>query len=372
MVFAILVQTVRADTATAPAPELLSNHDFSSAKKDPAFPDEWHRKPWMTWESEQGFHFLRQATATPQKDISAWRQVSLPPGLKAVQVSVRYRTSGVKLDNTKDAGVRGSFVFLDAVQIKFAPSPAPLALSPAADKWTTATAKIAVPEDATSLWLNVGMFGVQAGQLDLADVAITPLPSDELPAQPTVADTNTVEGVPIRRDGPRTIIGYGEPTVWFIHPYVDVLGHDYDMGIRHLVQEAHEKGHPLAIGVATRLEDVSQDDAKDLTFVFSYKNINYPLPAQARRLIFLNTWLLPEVKWPESPARKNDVVLLGARTLHNDGDGLATNKDRWWQIQKNDPALTLTVLDNTGYFLPMSVWRSAVYKLIVPDAPTKS
>jgi hypothetical protein len=180
------------------------------------------------------------------------------------------------------------------------------------------------------------------------------------------ADAAADAAVPTVHDGVRTIIGYGKPTVWFIHPYVDVLGHDYETGIRHLVEDAHAHGHDVAVGVAARLEDVDLADAKDLTFVFTYKNINYPLPEQARRLIFLNTWLLPKVNWPASRTTQPDVVLLGSRTLHNDGDGLATNKDRWWQIQKSDPALTVTVLDGAGYYLPMGVWRSAVYKLVVP------
>jgi hypothetical protein len=110
---------------------------------------------------------------------------------------------------------------------------------------------------------------------------------------------------------------------------------------------------------------------KSTTYVFSYKNINYPLPEQAHRLVFLNTWLLPETAWPASRVGRKDVVLIGTRTLHNNGDGLSTNKDRWWKIQKADPDLTLTVLDGAGYFLPMSLWRAALLKVILeePSAP---
>jgi len=87
--------------------------------------------------------------------------------------------------------------------------------------------------------------------------------------------------VPIHREGNRTIIGYGEPSVWFIRPYVDVLGHHFGQGIRTIVLQAHDQGHPLAIGVASSLADVDQTNSANSIYVFSYKNIDFPLPAQA-------------------------------------------------------------------------------------------
>jgi hypothetical protein len=326
----------------------------------------------MTWESEKDFHFLRLSTGSPSKEISTGRELSIPPGVKAVQISIRYRAKDVKLVASKDAGLRANFVFLDAVKIKFTPSPEPLALSGRATDWTVATAKIAVPDDAATLEMSVGMFQVLSGTLDLADVSVKPISASDLPKNPSLAAASaTDDSVPIRREGPRTIIGYGKPAIWFIHPYVDVLGHDFDMGISHLVQQAREKGYSIAVGVSGSLDAVDQADAKNTIYVFTYKNIGYPLPAAAHRMIFLNTWLVPETEWPASRTGKKDVVLIGSKMLHNDGDGLAVNKDRWWQIQKDDPGLTLTVLDGAGYYLPMSLWRSALLKIVL-DEPAAS
>jgi hypothetical protein len=364
---------VRAEENARPAPsatELLSNHDFSSAKKDPSFPDDWHRKPWMTWEIEKGFHFLRLSTTTPAQEISAGRELGLAPGVKAVQVSIRYRTNGVKLTGAKGAGLGANLVFLDAVKIRFAPPPDPLVLRDQAHDWMLATAKIAVPDHAATLGMSVGMLQVQSGTLDLADVSVKPIAAEDVvPPRAAVLDASVSsdQRLPIRRDGAHTIIGFGTPTIWFIHPYVDVLGHDFDTGVSHLVQQAREKGRSIAVGVAGNLDEADQADAKDTIYVFSYKNINFPLPAEAHRIIFLNTWLLPETKWPASRTGKKDVVLIGSKSLHNDGDGLATNKDRWWQIQKNDPDLELTVLADTGYYLPMSLWCSALLKVILEE-----
>ena len=176
------------------------------------------------------------------------------------------------------------------------------------------------------------------------------------------------DAVPIRREGPHTIIGEGKPTVWFIHPYVDVVGHDFDTGITNLVRQAREQGHPLAVGVAASLDGIDTADEANTTYVFTYKNINYPLPEKAHRLVFLNTWLRPSVSWPALRVGQKDVVLIGSETLHNNGDGLAADKDRWWQIQKADPSLSLTVLDSTGYYLPISVWRTALLKILLQDS----
>src|SRR6202020_570129 len=132
--------------------------------------------------------------------------------------------------------------------------------------------------NATTLWFSIGMFQVQAGTLDLADVSVTAIPSADAPA-PSFANGAAIDNaVPIRREGVHTIIGYGVPKIWFIHPYVDVLGHDFDMGISHLVQEAREKGLSIAVGVAEKLDDTNLSDEKHTTYIFSYKNINFALP----------------------------------------------------------------------------------------------
>jgi len=175
--------------------------------------------------------------------------------------------------------------------------------------------------------------------------------------------------VPIHREGNRTIIGYGEPSVWFIRPYVDVLGHHFGQGIRTIVLQAHDQGHPLAIGVASSLADVDQTNSANSIYVFSYKNIDFPLPAQARRLIFLNTWLTTPVEWPASRLGKKDQALITSKLLGNNFEGRAEDKGRWQQIQAADPTLTLVVDDKDSYFLPVSVWTDVVLKSILDEQP---
>jgi hypothetical protein len=353
---------------------LLSNGDFSVAIQNPAWPDDWKQKPGIDWEAEGGVHYLRFA-AGPSQSIELAREIFMPPtsGIRALQITVRYRTHDLKIGAGKGRDAQISLHFFDAVRIEFDPAPEPIVFSSDASNWTVVTRNVAVREHATSVVVALGLNRVEGGTVDIASISLKSAPVAKAP-QPTAtspaAEASAPTAVtPIRREGDRTIIGYGSPSVWFIHPYVDVLGHDFDMGIDHLVEQARAQGHPLAVGVANTLEPVTERYEANTIYVFSYKNINYPLPADAKRMVFINTWLTPSVAWPASRTGKDDVVVLGSRTLHNNGDGLATNKDRWMQIQKDDPALSITLLDATGYYLPISIWRTAVLKAIEEPPP---
>jgi hypothetical protein len=173
--------------------------------------------------------------------------------------------------------------------------------------------------------------------------------------------------VPVREEGNRTIVGYGSPSVWFIYPYVDVLGHHFGHGIRQIVLEARDRGRPMAIGIAHSLDEVDLKDEADTIYVFSHRNIGYPLPANARRLIFINTCLAGSVEWPASRMGKKDAALMGEKMLNNNTDGLAKDKDRWKQIQAEDPTFTLSVLDSTGAFFPMQKWKDPVLNVILEE-----
>jgi hypothetical protein len=362
--------------------ELLSNSNFALASQDPTWPADWRKKPGISWVNEKDARYLRFVVNEPGATVETWRDISFPiaQGVKALQATIRYRTSRLKIGAGKEAGAKISFCFFDAVRIAYSPAPEPIIFSEHASDWTVATANFKVPENAVSLIITFGLVQVDSGTLDISELSLkNPAEADvttpvavNAGTEPAVSPQATTNApVPIRREGDRTIIGYGKPSVWFIHPYVDVLGHDFDMGISHLVSEARDQGDSIAVGVANSLDEVNQQDEANTIYVFSYKNINYPLPANARRMVFLNTWLTPSVKWPASRSGKKDMVLLGSRTLHNNGDGLATDKDRWTQIQKDDPSLDLTVLDSAGYYLSISQWRAPLLKVILEEQPNR-
>lgn len=344
---------------------LLSNGDFALATKDPAWPDDWRRSPGISRKTEKGSPFLHFEVAEPGKTTRLFRSLSLAPEVKALQIAFRYRAENLQ-GGLKKGEAAGLFLhFYDAVKIEVLPAPEPILITKDVSPWTEARTRLRVPAGAATLEMQFGLFQGEAGVLDLAQIDATAI-SEGAVASPTVSAKGTVE-IPIRREEGRTIIGFGKPSVWFIHPYVDVLGHNFSDGITTLVRQARDQGHPLAVGIATCLDSVNLQNEAHTIYVFSYKNINYPLPAQARRMIFLNTWLVNSVEWPASRAGKKDLVLLGSRMLNNNGDGLATDKDHWKQIQKTDSDLELTILDSTGYYLPIAIWRVPLLKAILEE-----
>ncbi len=380
-------------TANVPPPtpigtELISNSNFALATRDPTWPDGWSKKSGITLDTEKETHYLHFVSNKPASAFELGRSLSLPvsKGIKALQVSLRYRAVDLKLGTEKGAGASVKFQFFDVVRISFSATPAPLIFSDHAVDWTVVTTTFRVPANAVTLEIGCSLSPVNSGTFDLAEFSVKNIAETDVPdsvqdstEKELDASTPSSTGVPvpIRREGERTIIGSGNPSIWFIAPYVDVLGHDFAVGIANLVCEAHDNGHSVVIGVAKKLDDVNEKDEANTTYIFSYKNINYPLPTNARRMVFLNTWLTPPVEWPASRTGKKDVVIIGSGMLHNDGDGSATDKDRWTQIQKDDPTLAYTVLDSTGYYFPLRVWSALLLKVILeeqfnsPANPTK-
>jgi hypothetical protein len=365
--------------STAPAlteTELVSNGDFSSATTDPKWPDDWKARPGITWENENGTHFLRFSADKPGTTLDLFREIPIPvsPGIKRLHVSIRFRTRNLKVGPKMAQDARAIFRFYDTVRIGYTPEPPPLVLQKDAPDWTTFTSTLRIPEYAASLEVFLGITHVDAGTLDIAEVSMKE-EATPITAAPPMPDTDPDDSkaappIPIHREGTHTIIGEGTPSIWFINPYADILGHNFDAGLSNLVRQARDQGASLAVGVAPALDEINQKDEADTIYVFSYKNIDYPLPAQARRLVFLNTWLTGAVKWPDSRAGRKDVVLIGSKILNNNSNGLATDKARWIQIQKDDPALTLTVLEGTGYYLPSQTWGEALLKIIIEDNGT--
>jgi hypothetical protein len=162
--------------ASAPVPNsIVSNGDFSLATRDPAWPDDWQKGAGLSWESEGGKHFLRVTATEPGKMLMAYREVAIPAGVKKLEISIRYRTSGVVHGEQNFMDARAIFHFVDAGHKPLKGDPAVMDFSKGAGTdWTTATEVCAVPDGADKLVLMPSLFKVAAGTLDLAEIRVTP------------------------------------------------------------------------------------------------------------------------------------------------------------------------------------------------------
>jgi endoglucanase len=171
-------QTTNAPPATASAPaagSLVSNGDFALATKDPTWPDDWSKGKGITWETEGSTHFLRVVAQQPGQHLMVYREVPIPTGVKNLQITIKYRTSGIVVGSQNWMDARGIFHFIDDSRKNVVPEPHVLDFSKDADAWTVASESCSVPDGATKLVLMPSLFKVQAGTLDLAEITVTPV-----------------------------------------------------------------------------------------------------------------------------------------------------------------------------------------------------
>jgi hypothetical protein len=176
--FLVTLTTISLPTWAQTPSNLLSNGDFSVATTDPTWPDDWGKAkaPGVTWQAEDGKHFLRLTAQAPDKMLMAYREVTIPAGTTHLQVTARYRTNGIVPGSQNWMDARTIFHFLDDNRKPVTPDPGVMDLSRDAGSWTDATETFNVPAGATRLVLMPSLFRVQAGTLDLAQITVTAAP----------------------------------------------------------------------------------------------------------------------------------------------------------------------------------------------------
>ena len=162
-----------ATSSPAANASLLPNPDFDLATKDPAWPDDWGKGAGISWETENGKHFLRLTSTEPGKMILAYREMPIPAGVKTLQISIRFRSNGVVAGEKNYMDARAIFHFMDSNRKPVQGDPKVLSLTKNDGDWNTATEQCVVPTGATMLVLMPSLFKVAAGTLDLGEVSVT-------------------------------------------------------------------------------------------------------------------------------------------------------------------------------------------------------
>ncbi len=158
----------------ADGPSLLTNSDFSIVGKNADFPADWgHGAPNVTWETENGFHFLRLVQTEPDKMLMAYREMPIPPGTKGLKITIRFRTDKIVHGATNWKDARAIFHFLGADKKQIKPEPGAIVFK--GNTWTEKSVSCVVPEGAVTLQLMPSIFMAKSGTLDLAEVRVTAL-----------------------------------------------------------------------------------------------------------------------------------------------------------------------------------------------------
>jgi endoglucanase len=180
-------------SATTPQSSLLSNGDFSSATKDPAWPDDWTHPAGATWESENGTHFLRLTPPQPGKTVLVYRQMEVPnppPAGLELRFQVRYTDVVPGAKPWFDARVMGHFKDANGNVLK--PEMSAPDFRKTSKGWETRDVFMKVPTGAVVFELMPSMLQATSGTLDLSDVQIFPATEAQLPKPPPIIPSVTM------------------------------------------------------------------------------------------------------------------------------------------------------------------------------------
>ena len=154
---------------------LISNGGFEADKKGDRWPDDWGRlKTGGSWEEDNGNHFLRMTAVEPGQTTMLYREVDLPAGVEALELSWRQRITNLRPGKEPWFDARIMLEFKDAAGKKFSQKPSPPYSRGNTDGWVERRIQFLVPAGALSLEFMSALFQVQRGTLDLDDIVLKP------------------------------------------------------------------------------------------------------------------------------------------------------------------------------------------------------
>ncbi len=158
---------------------LIANGDMERANKKGDWPADWPGlKPEEgSWETDtDGNRFLRMRAAQPDKQIMLFRNVSIPPDVEALELSWRWRVTGLRAGKMPWFDARIMMDVKNAANEKLRPAPpAPNRRGNTKDGgWESRSVSFLVPAGGVSLDLMPTLFQVQSGTFDLDDVVLRP------------------------------------------------------------------------------------------------------------------------------------------------------------------------------------------------------
>lgn len=166
--------------APAPAP-LISNGDFETSTQEANWPDYWSHPQAgsSSWEMEEGKRYLRLNATAPGEAVLVYRIITIPSGVKALELSLRARVIGLKCGPQPwfDARVMTDFKNPAGVKIKGAKT---INFRKDTDGWVERKVRFAVPEGAVAIEIMPTLFQTYSGTFDLDELQLKAIDPAEL------------------------------------------------------------------------------------------------------------------------------------------------------------------------------------------------
>jgi hypothetical protein len=160
---------------------LIANGGLEADTNADHWPDHWPRpKEGGSWEEENGNHFIRLASTQPNSMIMLYHEISIPVGLKALELTWKQRVTGLKKGIKPWFDARILLAFKDASGNKVESGVSPAYTQKDTDGWIDRSTRFLVPEGGVTLVLMPTLFHVQAGTFDLDELVLTDTASAQL------------------------------------------------------------------------------------------------------------------------------------------------------------------------------------------------
>jgi hypothetical protein len=179
-----VLAAVAAAWAEDAAPSLLVNGDFEASTKEAIWPDGWPRAPGVTWELEDGNHFLRLRSEKPGQTVLVYLAVPIQPEHKALELSYRVRYAEIKPGKESWFDGRIMMNFRDDAKQMAKPGPAHPNFRGTSKGWQERRQKFLVPQGAKVLEIMPTLFQAEGGTLDFDDVRLVSISASEVPPPP--------------------------------------------------------------------------------------------------------------------------------------------------------------------------------------------
>lgn len=155
------------------AESLLSNAGLEQDGNGDGWPDDWPRVTGSsTWEHEAGNHYIRLKATEPDKMLALLRQVAVPEGVKAMELSFRVRHVGILTGQKPYHDGRVIIDFKGPSGEAVNPPPAAPYFKGTAKEWVERKVFFLVPEGAASVHIRPALFQVRSGSFDIDDVEL--------------------------------------------------------------------------------------------------------------------------------------------------------------------------------------------------------
>ena len=161
--------------------DIIPNSNFEKIDSN-GWAEGWPRTAFMSYEQEGANHFLRMNALSPNKMHMLYREIKVPTGAEALELTWRHRISNLKKGEKSWFDARIMLEFMDGNRKGLPAKPKAPSFGKNVAEWTECKTQFLVPKDAKILKLMPALFNVESGTWDIDDMQIKPISANELKA----------------------------------------------------------------------------------------------------------------------------------------------------------------------------------------------